>query len=146
MHPSWGSYPDTILHFPGSSLRIDLRRPVGPGDRRGLAGLGLDRPFGVVTASNPLGIPLEKSVNQRLDRVLAGVVKTWYPEGVPAHGESPDGEHVECGFALPGTPEEARNLAARFFQKALFWYDGDRFFIMPVLAVAPPLALPPAAS
>ena len=145
MHPSWGPYPDTVLHFPTASVRIDLRVPLDSAARQALAGLGLGHPFGVVTASNPLGISLDNAANLRLGRVLAGVVRTWYPGAIPADGESPDRTHREPGFALPLPPDETRNLAARFFQKALFWYDGERFFIMPVLARGEALPLPPAA-
>jgi len=55
---------------------------------------------------------------------------------------SADGRHVGPGWAIPIPFEEAEMLAARFFQNALFWYDGDRFFIVPVLASGSPLPLP----
>jgi len=35
-----------------------------------------------------------------------------------------------------------RELAARFFQKGIYWVDGDHFFIEPVLAAVPAVELP----
>ena len=52
----WAQYPCTILEFaPPDRLRIDLRRPLGAPERATLAALGLDRPFAVLTAENPMG-------------------------------------------------------------------------------------------
>ena len=142
MHPAWGTYPDTLLRFPGTGLSIDLRRPVSADARGALAALGLGGPFGVLTAQNPLGNPLDGPANGRLATLLHAVVRERYPGALPVQGTSPDGTHVEEGWALPVPLEEVRALAARFFQNAVFWFDADRFFIVPVLASYPPLALP----
>ena len=142
MHPSWGTYPDTILRFPEAGLSIDLRRPPSPHAIRALAELGLPGPFAVVTACEPLGIPLEETANSRLTAVLTAVVLDRYPGARLAHGTSPDGAHVERGWAIPAPLGDIQVLAARFFQIGMFWFDGDRFFIEPVLSDRPALALP----
>ena len=49
---------------------------------------------------------------------------------------------VNRGWALPVSLEEVRELAARFFQMGIFWFDGDHFFIEPVLAAVPAVELP----
>lgn len=142
MHPAWGAYPDTILHFPEVDLQIDLRRPLHPDARSAFGDLGLSGSFAVVTAHDPVGQTLSETSNRRLETVLAALVRARYPGARQAHGRSADGRHAERGWAIPIPLEEAEMLAARFFQNALFWYDGDRFFIVPVLALGPPLPLP----
>ena len=142
MHPSWWPYPDTLLLFPEADLIVDLRRPISPQSTHALARLGLGRSFGVVTACNPYGRSLEESSNLRLSRVLSEIVRLRLPAARRADGSSPDGGHLEPGWALPEPLEEVRELAARFFQNGIFWFEHDRFFIVPVLATGPTLALP----
>ena len=138
----WASYGDTIIQFTDAGLRLDLRRSVGEAERKELRRLGLSGPFSVVTACNPLGQLLEPASNRRLAAQLAAVVATHWPGARRADGVSPDGSHSEAGWAVPGPLEPARALAARFFQRALFWYDDDHFHIVPVLARGPMLTLP----
>jgi hypothetical protein len=138
----WASYGNTIIRFAEAGLSLDLRHPVGEAERKELRRLGLSGTFAVVTACNPLGQLLEPDSNRRLAAQFAAVVDRDWPGAHGADGVSPDGRHCEPGRALPGPLEPARALAARFFQRALFWYDGDRFHIVPVLARGPVLSLP----
>jgi hypothetical protein len=142
MHRAWGAYPETVLTFPEADVVIDLRRPVTPAMRRELARIGLAGPFGVVTACNPLGSLLDEAANRRLTALLASRVAGYGPLH-PAHGSSPDGRHREPGWAVVAPPDEVRRLAAAFLQNAIFWYDGERFSIVPVLAEGDPTPLPP---
>jgi hypothetical protein len=142
VHPSWGTYPDTILRFPEAGLSIDLRRPLPPEALRALAELGLSGPFAVVTACEPYGVSLEESANSRLTTVLTAIVLDRYPGARLAHGTSPDGSHMERGWAIPAPLEDIKVLAARFFQNAVFWFEAGKFQIVPVLAPFPPLPLP----
>jgi uncharacterized protein DUF3293 len=142
VHPSWGTYPDTILRFPERGLSIDLRRAPSPHALHALIELGLPGPFAVITACEPLGRRLEEAANSRLTAVLTAVVLQRYPGARLAHGISPDGTHTERGWAIPAPIEEIRALAARFFQNAVFWFDAGWFYIVPVLALLPPLPLP----
>ena len=123
-------------------MSIDLRRPVSPHALRALAELGIPGPFGVVTACDPMGVSLEESANSRLTAVLTALVLSRHPAARLAHGTSPDGTHVERGWAIPAPLDEVHALAARFFQNAVFWFDAGRFSIVPVLAPLPPLLLP----
>jgi len=138
----WASYGNTIIRFADAGLSLDLRHSVGEAERKELRRLGLSGTFSVVTACNPLGQILEPASNRRLAAQLAAVVGTHWPGAHRADGVSPDGGHREAGWALPGPLEPARELAARFFQRALFWYDGDHFHIVPVLAPGLVLSLP----
>ncbi len=141
MRRPWGDYPDTLLTFAGG-LAIDLRRPLSPPLRQRLGELGLGRPFGVVTACNPLGSRLDDAANRRLTSLLGQRILAGYGEARPAQGGSPDGSHREPGWAVPAPLEEVKRLAADFLQNAVFWYDGERFSIVPVLGPGEPLPLP----
>ena len=142
MHRAWGAYPDTVVTFAGG-LAIDLRRPLTPALRQRLAGLGLEGSFGIVTACNPLGGQLDEAANQRLTMLLGERLAAGNGRAIPAQGGSPDGTHREPGWAVPAPLDEVRRLAADFFQNAIFWFDGDRFFLVPVHAPGEPLPLPP---
>ena len=52
------------------------------------------------------------------------------------------GTHPEAGLAVAVSLAELRELAARFFRIEIFRFDGERFFIEPVLAPGLALALP----
>ena len=142
MHRAWGSYQDTVLTFPDADLVLDLRRPLTPAIRRRLVELGLGGRFAVITACNPLGTRLDERANRRLCTVLERQVTARYPEARPAQGGSPDGTHREPGWAVPVSLEEARRLAGQFLQNAVFWYDGEKFQLVPVHAPFETVALP----
>jgi len=143
---AWGPYSDTVLHFPEAGLTVDLRLALPGGIPQRFAELGLGASFAVVTACNPLDTLLEAPANERLTRVFERVVRERYPGATPAHGRSPDGKHEEPGWAIPAHLTETQRLATEFLQNALFWFDGERFFIVPVLAPGPHLPLPAAPS
>lgn len=134
MGSAWGRYAETVLHFTEGGLVVDLRLPLPRGTAQRFADLGLRGPFAVVTACNPLGDELDALANRRLAIVLAALVQSRYPGARQAHGRSPDGRHEEPGWAIAAPLEDARRLAADFLQRALFWFDGARFLIVPVLA------------
>jgi hypothetical protein len=146
--PRWHRYPETILEFEVSGARrIDLRRQLDSEARSLLRTAGLSRPFAVVTACNPRGRQLDDGANslrcQALEEELAkrGIART------RADGVSADGSHREQGWALVLPFADACRLAARYQQSAIFWFDAERFWIVPVLedsAAAVPLPLRPA--
>lgn len=142
MNAPWGRYAETTLRFPDSGLTLDLRLPLPAATPARFAELGLSQPFAIVTACNPLGIELEAAANRRLSAVLGHLVRERYPGAVRANGGSPDGRHEEEGWAIPVPLPVAERLAAEFLQNALFWFDGTRCFILPVLGTGPVLPLP----
>ena len=141
MHRPWGAYPETVISFPDSGLVVDLRRPVNPILRQRLAEIGLTGAFGVVTACNPLGGQYGGAANRRLTTLLATRV-AGYAGSRPAVGGSPDGSHREPGWAIPAPLDQVCRLAADFFQDAVFWFDGERFSIVPVYGAGQVLSLP----
>jgi hypothetical protein len=141
MHRPWGAYPETVITFPDTGLVVDLRRPVTPILRQRLGEIGLAGPFGIVTACNPLGTQIGAEVNRRLSAVL-GCRVAGYAGSRPVVGASPDASHQEPGWAIPAPLDQVRRLAAEFLQNALFWFDGERFSIVPVHGAGQALSLP----
>jgi hypothetical protein len=59
-----------------------------------------------------------------------------------ADGESPDGRHRERGFAIAMGRGDAATLARSHGQLALYWFDGEAFWIDDVRTTRPPQRLP----
>jgi uncharacterized protein DUF3293 len=140
--PRWATYPDTIVEIHAvPPCRIDLRRPVSPAIARRLRELGLGDAWAVVTAHNP-GRIADPTENERRELELSAAVAA---SGVPclrADGVSPDGAHREPGFAVALDQDRAVALASSFGQSAIFWFDGERFWLVPALVGDRPVELP----
>jgi hypothetical protein len=139
--PSWQHYTQTVLLFDDGS-RIDLRDPVDDAVRRVLAALGLDEPFAVITAANPLGRVVGADANELRNLQLLSVLQSSGWRFQPAAGASPDEAHREPGYAVILPLSDARAVARRFEQSAFFWFDGAAFSIRGALIDTPPVALP----
>ncbi|HYC55108.1 MAG TPA: DUF3293 domain-containing protein [Candidatus Binatia bacterium] len=142
--PSWARYPDTVLEiYRDGVMRFDLRKPLEASDRGTLRELGLGHTFAVVTAANPRGRQVGEAENHLRAEQLDDAVVARGMRFLRADGTSPEGLHREVGVAIAASQADACELARRFEQSALFWFDGDRFWIVPVLeAGKQPLALP----
>lgn len=127
---------------PGNGLRVDLRRTVSPEARAGLHALGLTGPFAIVTPCNPRGEPVGDAANAARWEGLRRELLAEAIPAIPADGVSPDGTHREPGFAVPLGRGAAVALAIRWDQLALYWFDGEAFWVLPALASHPPLRLP----
>jgi hypothetical protein len=150
----WRAYPNTILEFAGSPpLRLDLRERVTDDTRAALAALGLGAAFGVFTAENPAGenaedAPTERAeerrerANDRRNSQLERELDARAVEYVPVDGVSPDGQYREHCIATLVARDEAVALARRYAQLALFWFDGESFWLLPALATKPAMRLP----
>ena len=150
----WAQYPCTILEFtPPDRLRIDLRRPLGTAERATLSALGLDRPFAVLTAENPMGENAEDEPSEAQEAAterrnaarreeLEAELRRSGIEYQPCDGVAPDGDYREHGVAVVIPREQAVMLARRFGQLAIFWYDGRAFSLVGALARKPSEKLP----
>ena len=142
--PSWGEYPNTVLEisYDRARLRVDLREQLQRAQVDALRGLWPGGRFAVITPCNPRGSPVSEHANRaRVDDLAARLVR----EGIPscrADGVSPDGAHREPGFAVPLELDAAVGLAAEFEQSALFYFDGERFLLVPVLMSGLAIPLP----
>ena len=142
----WDEYPNTILEFHGPPpVRIDLRDPLDDGQRRALRVLTESRAFGIFTAENPAGENAEDAPSARdeerrearNERRTSRLEKELPASGVrfvPVDGVSPDGQYRERCVAALLPRAESIALARRFDQLALFWFDGERFWLLPGLA------------
>ena len=149
--PRFRDDPPTILSFEGGP-RLDLRRPLSTADRRALAALELGPAFAVFTAENPAGAegaarsPDELIDRQRADaRRILRLEEHLAREGIPfrrARSSGADGGPVERCVALGASRGEAQRLAGDRDRVALFWYDGERFWLCPARVDEAPRPLP----
>ena len=137
------AYANTVLrlgHEPRTE--VDLRQPLNDASRRLLRELALGSVFAVITASNPRGRTTSAAKNRwRELRMRARLVASRL-RFIPANGESPDGSHVERGFAIALPRAEALALAREYEQLALYWFDGTRFWLDFVSEAREPKPLP----
>lgn len=127
LDPKIGHYPNTILSF-DTGLRVDLRVAITRDQRDALGELFRSAPFAVLTADNPHGRVLSPEENASRLRELQNALASHELHAVA--GTSPDGLHVECGVALALEKAEAFVLGRRFGQTAIFWFDGERFWLI----------------
>jgi len=139
----WGSYPETVLVFAGDpEVFLDLREPVPPATRKALAVIGLGEPFGILTAFNPRGQTLPDDENARRAEALESELRGAGDGFVRVDACSPDRSHRECSVALRGSRGRAIDLARRWEQIGIFWWDGSRFSIEGAISDDDPMILP----
>lgn len=150
----WDAYGETVLEFSGPpEVSVDLREPLTAPVRRALREIvGAER-FAVLTAENPRGRNAEdarsegeeerrEASNARRRDQLEGELDSLGIHHVPVDGVAPRGDYRErCAAAAMGR-DDAAALARRYGQLALFWFDGDRFWVVPGIATRDPRALP----
>ena len=86
--------------------------------------------FGIVTACNPMGVTVEASVNEGLDRDLG---LSLLGQGIPhfrVTGGSRDMSHAEPGYGCVVDRERIVELGRQWNQEAVFWVRGDRLFLV----------------
>lgn len=143
LDPDWHKYPDTVLHFrtdPPES--VDLREPVGPDDLALLQRIGLSKPFAVLTAHDPRGRNETADVNERRAAELDARLVALGARFVHVDACSPDGAHCEDSVAALVAREVAMDLARSLEQVAIFWFDGEKFWIAGALVDSDPVMLP----
>jgi hypothetical protein len=140
---AWGSFPETLLHFRSSpQLTIDLRRAVDEEVRSGLRKIGFERSFGIVTAQNPMGVEQISVVNDALAASLQQVTAGLGVKQVCIDACSPDESHCERSVAIELDERSLIDIAYTYEQLAIFWFDGEAFWIVPVYSGKERLRLP----
>jgi hypothetical protein len=136
----WSRYPETVLYFDDVmvDLRVQLEQPV----RDGLAALGLNKPFGILTAFNPRGVDESAEENERHMKELETALASSHDFYVRLDACSPDKSHCECSVALVADRQRVIEIARQWQQVAIFWFDGSRFWIYGGISDADPIALP----
>jgi hypothetical protein len=92
----------------------------------------------VITADNPRGERLDPRDNAAPQQRLASSLRRLGVAAVPCDGCCPDAIHRERGFAAVLPLEQAMALAAEFGQSAIYWFDGESIWLVPVLEAAMP--------
>lgn len=141
--PDWPKYPETILSFATEPpIEIDLRAVPPREELSKLAAAGFGEPFAIMTAFDPRGENLSPQENEKrgetMERRLA---RAGYPYlGVDCC--SPDRSHCERSVAVVMPQQQAVALARELQQIAIFWFDGQRFWIIGAVIETDPLMLP----
>ncbi len=139
----WTAYANTrLLIGPPPRIKIDLRLPVSDDLRHLLTKLGLGATFAIVTPFDPRGA--RAPAWQNLWRYIRArrLLRSRNLKFISADGESPDSRHRERGFALAMSRSDAAALARELEQLALYWFDGEAFWIDGALAEREPRRLP----
>lgn len=141
--PDWARYPETVVRFEGDEkVQIDLRELVTVESRDALRAMDLSAPFAILTAHNPRGEDAPPADNARRQAELEAVVAGAGFRFVRVDCCSPDGEHCECSLVIVCEQAVAVDLAKRFDQVAIFWWDGAAFWIVGGTVIADPVMLP----
>jgi hypothetical protein len=139
--PSWRNYALAIIDF-GNELVPVAERVSSTGkafqilDQHNL----LPR-FGVITACNPLGQTVDARINEALSSQLRERLQQLCVRVVPCSAGAVDGSHREASFAVVMPLRSLTDLALEFRQSAVFWFEEDRFWLMPAAVQAQPVDL-----
>jgi hypothetical protein len=141
--PDWPRYPETVLTFSTSPMvEIDLREIPSERAIRDLNAAGFGPPFAVLTAFDPRGRDLSPAENERWRLELDARLTAEGYKFVHVDACSPGRAHCECSVAVVMPQEKAIDLARELEQVAIFWFDGNRFWILGAVVEADPLMLP----
>jgi hypothetical protein len=141
--PDWPRYPETILLFSiEPPLEIDLRGIPSDEVLARLRAAGWGDPFAVVSAFDPRGRDLTPAENEARKRDLNQRLTRAGYRFVDVDACSPDRSHCECSVAVIMDQREAIALARELEQVAIFWFDGNRFWILGAIVESDPLMLP----
>jgi hypothetical protein len=84
--------------------------------------------FAIISACSPTGERWPEDRNQVADQLLKMRVRRWRSHRIT--GRSPDGHHVEPGWAVPCSKLTAISIAREFQQDAFYWVEADFFEIV----------------
>jgi hypothetical protein len=141
--PDWPRYPETILSFATRPpVEIDLRGIPSEKALSRLKQAGFGQPFAIVTAFDPQGKDLPAAENEKRNDALEKKVAARGYKFARVEACSPDRSHCESSVAAIMPQDEAIELAKEMQQVALFWFDGERFWILGGIVESDPLMLP----
>lgn len=141
--PDWPKYPETVLTFATEPpIEIDLRAIPPREALSSLAAAGLGKPFAIMTAHDPYGEDLPPQANEQRGETLERRLSRGRLPFVVVDCCSPDRSHCERSVAVVMPQQEAVDLARELQQVAIFWFDGQRFWIIGAMVETDPLMLP----
>jgi len=141
--PDWPKYPETILTFATDPrIEIDLRAIPPERALSQLSAAGLGQPFAIMTAFDPRGEDLSLEENRERARNLERKLEAAGYSFVSVDCCSPDRSHRECSVGVVMPQGEAIDMAREMDQIAIFWFDGQRFWVVGAVLETDPLMLP----
>ena len=141
--PDWPRYPETILSFSATpKVEIDLRQILSDKALTELERIGFADPFAVLTAFDPRGENLSREENEKRKSDLNERLRKSGYHFIEVDACSPDRSHCECSVAVVMPQAEAIALGRELEQVAIFWFDGERFWILGATIESDPLMLP----
>lgn len=141
--PDWPRYPETILTFATQpSFEIDLRQIPSESALAMLKAAELGDPFAIITAFDPRGQDLSPAENEERRRALDRRLTASGYRFERVDCCSPDRSHCEGSVAVAMRQEDAVALAKELRQVAIFWFDGQRFWVLGALVDTDALMLP----
>jgi hypothetical protein len=141
--PDWPLYPETVLGFKTRPpIEIDLRENPSDAVLEQLSAAGLGQPFAIMTAYDPQGRNLSHEENEKRKQSLDKKLRASGYTFVHVDCCSPDRSHCEASVAVPMPRDDALVLARELQQIAIFWFDGERFWILGAVVDTDPLMLP----
>lgn len=139
----WSVYENAILRIGrNGDLTVDLRQALADEVPGKLSALGIGTQFAVITAYNPGGRNLFALWNCWRTVRMRFALTARRTRFVAASGESPDGSHRERGFAAAMSRSDAAAMARQYGQLAIYWFDGERFWLDDAIASRTPKPLP----
>lgn len=144
--PDWERYPNSILKFTDAETAregcVDLRRPVTAAERELFRALALNGSFAVLTADDPAGKDLDPGTNRRREAQLESELRARGIYYMRVAACAADESHCEQSVAAKLAQADAVALAGEFDQVAIFWFDGESFWIVGVIGDTDPIRLP----
>lgn len=141
--PDWARYAETVLIFGCESpLELDLRDVLAPEARNEFPNRGLAGSFAVLTAHDPHGRDLSPAENKALQKQLEGELARDGIRFVRVDACSADRKHCECSVAIDVPQQQAIDIAVQYDQMAIFWFDGDAFWLLGGIVQSDPIRLP----
>ncbi|XEI31812.1 DUF3293 domain-containing protein [Aeromonas veronii] len=91
--------------------------------------------FAIITAWNPASVRVSERRNRRRERALWRHLTAYLQMPVvgPFWGADPNERWQESSLAVALSLPQARQLAARFGQNALYWVEDGQLWLVPVL-------------
>ncbi|MFB2863426.1 DUF3293 domain-containing protein [Aeromonas sp. MdU4] len=91
--------------------------------------------FAIITAWNPASVRVSERRNRRRERALWRHLTEdlQVTAAGPLWGAAPDESWQESSLAVPLSLSQARHVAVRFGQNAIYWVEDGRLWLVPVL-------------
>lgn len=139
--PSWRSYKLAVIDVGNGMVPVAERVAITGEAFQILEQHNLMPRFGVITACNPLGQAVDASTNEALSSQLRERLQQLRVRVVPCSAGAVNCSHREASFAVVMPLRSLTDLALEFRQSAIFWFEEDRFWLMPAAVQTQPVDL-----